>query len=103
LPATLSDISAGGIGFVLASFLPPGTRLITCDLLSPVIPEMESHVYRLETVWCSIKRPFGYRLGAKFYYPAEKDQDEMVRMINRLQMLRLSKYCRIVGGRQEWL
>jgi c-di-GMP-binding flagellar brake protein YcgR len=96
-PAILNDISATGIGFTLSVFLPPETKFTAEEFLTPPLKEAADLAFAGRVVWCRSRRPFGFRLGAEFIHSSVQEQDNMARLVNRLQMLRLSKYYHILG------
>lgn len=98
LPATLLDISAGGIGCRLERFLPPESRLEIARLFDALISVGFNEGYMLEVRWCRPSQPEGYRLGASFEFENIKDHDRVARIINQLQIVRLSRYTRILGS-----
>jgi hypothetical protein len=89
-PFQLTDISAGGIGFNLPIFLPPGTRMESEDLLLILEPE-GCFPCCLEVVWCRTFRPRGYRLGARFLHADTQAQDRIARIIHQLQWRRIAR------------
>lgn len=102
IPATLSDISAGGIGFKSAVFLPQGSIVNTHDLFDGIFKDTVVKRHRMEIAWCRVQRPLGYRLGAGFLHASQREQDQMVQIVNQLQRIHLSKYYHIVGEKQTW-
>ncbi len=95
-PVRLSDISAGGLGFTAGLFLPPGTMVIMENLLPPLLDEPSSREeHQLHVVWCHKNRRQDYRVGACFDYPNPKAQDDMVKMINQVQRIKLNKYSQV--------
>jgi len=97
-PATLLDVSAGGIGFLSAQILPPESLLEVMRLFEPLVTLQNPKDYLLEVCWCRSERPFGYRTGALFKFQSLKDHDRVAKIINQLQVIRLSRYCRSEKG-----
>lgn len=94
-PGILYDVSAGGVGLGIKTFLPPGTNLHISNIFAPLLNEDNEKSYELQVVWCRVQRGGGYRLGACFIYPDNKAQDEMVAMINQIQRIKMIKYYHI--------
>jgi len=92
LKATLQDMSPGGIGFKTSVLLPRGSRFEVNDLFDPVIPAMENVDFFVEVVWCRGNRVLGYRCGAVFKFPSEREQDSFGRILSQLQINRLAWY-----------
>ncbi len=100
-PARISDISAGGLGLTVEIFLPPGTVLTLKDLLVLLLEEpMPREDCQLQVVWCRKSKRQTYRIGACFNYADVRAQDEMVKMINQVQRLKLIKYPQVRGARK---
>lgn len=102
VPVTLSNISAGGIGFKSAVFLPQRSVISTRDLVDPVLKKHIGENRRLEIMWCRVQRPAGYRLGAAFLYASRREQDQMVQIVYQLQRMYLLKNYHIIGEKQDW-
>lgn len=95
LSTMLMDLSAGGVGLTSTVFLPPGTVMKIRNLLYPMLPERRNQEHQLHVVWCTVKRPTGFRVGACFDYPHERAQDAMVSMINQVQRIRLTHHYQV--------
>ncbi|MEW6517334.1 MAG: PilZ domain-containing protein [candidate division FCPU426 bacterium] len=95
LQMTLEDISAGGAGLVVPVFLAPGNRLRLKK--APALPGgLEAHwPAELEVVWCRVRRPHGFRVGARFVFATDLEQETLARMINRLQLKRRAAYYHV--------
>lgn len=100
VPAVLNDISASGIGFNAAEFMAPGTTFTANNLLDSLIPKMKDREFEIEIIWCKVNKSAGYHFGGEFEIASAKYQDEMARMINRLQMIIMAKHYHVVGWRQ---
>lgn len=83
--ATLQDISGGGIAFWQEMFLPPDSRLETHQLLAGKWPDFKEQLFRFNVVWCRPRRSQGFCLGARFDFINARQQDEVIRAVNRLQ------------------
>lgn len=94
-PAVLLDVSAGGIGFGINQFLAPGTVLKVSNLLYPLLSDTGESFYELQVIWCTVQRKYGYRAGACFNYPREKDRDQMAKMVHQVQRLRMNRYYHV--------
>jgi c-di-GMP-binding flagellar brake protein YcgR len=97
MPATLFDISAGGLGLKTVRFLPPETILKIDKLMDVFAAQRPDDPLILKVRWCRAGRPDGYRIGARFEFTDAKEYDRMARMINHLQVMRLSRYQHIAG------
>ncbi len=98
LPATLFDISAGGLGLRVGQFLPPETLLKIDSLLQALTGQAQPEdPYLLKVRWCRVQRPEGFRIGCRFEFSDMKEYDRMARVINHLQIMRLSRYQHVLG------
>jgi c-di-GMP-binding flagellar brake protein YcgR len=97
LPAVLTDISAGGIGIKTKLHLPPETKFTVGKMFNSIVSLDEDCTYAFSVRWCQVGQPDGYRAGAAFEFSDPKDQNRIARLINRLQVIRLSRYCHLLG------
>jgi len=93
LEGWITDISAGGLGLQLGTFLPPDTMLAMDQLLEqPELAGPAPEPYQLIVRWCRVHHPEGFRIGARFEFQSVQAGDRMARVVNHLQVLRLARY-----------
>lgn len=96
---TLFDMSAGGIGFKSERLLPPDTVLEVPRLFDPLVSLKDPQNYLLDVRWCRAFHPEGFRAGAAFRFENAREQERIAKLVHQLQVVRLSRYCRILNSK----